>query len=432
MTAAPSPASAARRYVLLTALRWLPTGISLPGMALLAASRGLSPADVGLVFAAYSVVALVLELPTGGLADALGTRPVLVAAAVLQGAGALGFAVAGSVAGFALAMGLLGAGRALDSGPLESWYVDTVARADPAADPTPGLARASSANAIGLTVGAVLGGLTPAAAERWGRDGDVLALPFVLAAGLVAVYLVAVLLLVAPLPRPAGTGASPSGGVRSVPALVRDTVAGTLRDAALRRLAGITLLTGVVLATLESIGPLHFGALAGDAEAGTAVFGTVMAVSFAAAAAGAALAPAVGRLARGSVAAASTMLALVCAAAVAGVGAGSTVVVAGLACAAFYLANAAGWPLRQRLLHARVDAGHRSTTVSAMSVALMVGGIAGNLVVPRLAGVVGLPWCLALTAVPLLAVAVLSLRLPRPADVPDGAGEAVPVAGAAA
>ncbi|MGY1771510.1 MFS transporter [Blastococcus sp. SYSU D00813] len=435
MTAALSPAAATRRYVLLTTLRWLPTGIALPGMALLATARGLPPADVGVVFAVGSAVALVLELPTGGLADALGTRPVLVASAVLQGAGLLVFAAAGSLAGFALATGLVGAGRALDSGPLESWFVDTVARADRAADPTPGLARGSAANAVGLMAGAVLGGLTPAAAQRWGGDGDALAVPFVLAAGLVAVHLTAVLLLVVPLPRPSGSaGPRVRPGVAGVPVLVRDTVAGTLRDGTLRRLAGITLFTGVVLATLESVGPLHFGALAGDPAAGTAVFGTVMAVSFAAAAAGATLAPAAGRLARGSVAAASTVLALACAAAVVGVGTGRHVAVAGAACAAFYLANAAAWPLRQRLLHTRVGAGSRSTTVSAMSVALMVGGIAGSLVMPRLGELLGLPWCLALTAVPLVAIAALSLRLPRPetaAPDRDGAGEAPVPAGRA-
>jgi MFS family permease len=58
-------------------------------VVLLASSRGLSPADIGVVFAVYSMVVLLLELPTGGLADAVGTRPVLVASGLAGAAGLL-------------------------------------------------------------------------------------------------------------------------------------------------------------------------------------------------------------------------------------------------------------------------------------------------------------------------------------------------------
>ena len=118
--------SATRRFVGLTALHWLPVGLSAPVTVLLASARGLSPADIGVVVAVYSVVVLVLELPTGGLADALGHRPVLVLAGLLTTAGLLLLAVADSTALFALAWALKGVGRALDSGPLEAWYVDAV------------------------------------------------------------------------------------------------------------------------------------------------------------------------------------------------------------------------------------------------------------------------------------------------------------------
>jgi len=41
--------------------------------------RGLTLAQVGMVSATQSIVVLLLELPTGGLADAVGRRPVLAA-----------------------------------------------------------------------------------------------------------------------------------------------------------------------------------------------------------------------------------------------------------------------------------------------------------------------------------------------------------------
>ncbi len=77
----PQLAALTRRFVVLSALRWFPTGLLIPLTAVLMQSRGLSLAEIGLVAAAQGVVVVLLELPTGGLADALGRRPVLLAAA---------------------------------------------------------------------------------------------------------------------------------------------------------------------------------------------------------------------------------------------------------------------------------------------------------------------------------------------------------------
>ena len=55
--ATPTPAQAQRRYVGLTALRWLPIGIAAPVTVLLATSRGLSRADIGLTVAVHGTVA---------------------------------------------------------------------------------------------------------------------------------------------------------------------------------------------------------------------------------------------------------------------------------------------------------------------------------------------------------------------------------------
>ena len=45
--------------------------------------RGLGLARVGVVMAVYGITTAVLELPTGGLADALGRRPVLLLSSFL-------------------------------------------------------------------------------------------------------------------------------------------------------------------------------------------------------------------------------------------------------------------------------------------------------------------------------------------------------------
>ena len=70
-------------------------------------------------------------------------------------------------------------------------------------------------------------------------------------------------------------------------------------DVVLRRLLLIGVLTGVVLTTLELLGPLRFAQLAGGPTRGTAVFGVVTAVSFGAAALGSAVAGPARRALRG-------------------------------------------------------------------------------------------------------------------------------------
>ena len=415
--------SAGRRYVGLTALRWLPVGISAPVMVLLAQSRGLSVAQIGLVFAVYGLVAMMLELPTGGLADAIGRRPVLVLSGSLHLVGLLVLAAAQNLPTFIAAVSLVGAGRALDSGPLESWYVDAVHQISPGTDVTPGLSRAAVADGIALSIGAVLGGVLPALAEG---SSNALALPVLVAAGLELVHLAAIIRFVTPLgpPNSAGTRASLRGSVREVPTIVRDTVALAARDQALRLLLAITFLAGMVLTTLELLGPLRFAELAGGRTDGSAVFGIVMAVSFAAAALGSAFATTARRAARGSVPVATAVLLVLCSAALVGIALSPTAVLAGAAYATFYLWNGAGWPLRKQVMHSRVDASRRATTVSASSFALMLGGITGSLSLPLLTEWTSLSTGFAAAGGLLLVSAALSLRLPAS---PPTAGPAAPL-----
>lgn len=411
-------AAVQRRYVGLTALRWLPLGLTVPVMVLLASARGLSPAEIGLVMAVHSIVAVTLELPTGGLADAIGHRPVLVLSVLLGGAGLLTMAAAHGVAVFALALALIGAGRALDSGPLESWFVDAAHQADADADVTHGLSHGAAANGGGLALGAVLGGLAPTLAS--GVGSDVLAVPFLLAAAVDVVYLVALLTLVAPLGTTGGTASRAAllTGLGDVPRVVRATGGLVRRDGILRRLLGVGLLTGVALSALELLGPLRFASLTGSETEGSAVFGVVMAASFGAAAVGSVLAAPARRVARGSTAAATAGLAVLAAAAVVGTSLSPSVLPAALTYAFFYLANAAGWPLRQQLMHARVPAAQRNTSVSVGSFATQIGGVAGSLLIPQLAEATSPTVGFGAIVTALLVIGVISLGLQVPAGTP--------------
>lgn len=429
-----TPAQAGRRYLVLTALRWLPVGISIPVTVLLALSRGLSLADVGLVFLVHSLLVAVLELPTGGLADVVGRRPVLVASGVLHLLSSLAYATAEGLPGFLGAACLLAAGRALDSGPLEAWYVDAVHQADPGADVTPGLSRAGVADCLALAAGAVVGGALPGLLGSAGAD--VLRAPYLLAAVLDVVSIGAVLLLVTPTGpvRERRPGVAPAqrlrralrDGFRAVPLTVRGAVALSVRDPSLRRVLLLSLVCGYSLGTLELVGPALFTDLAGSTTGGSAVFGLVMAASFVGGAAGYALAPLSRHLARGSTRWAVALLSVLSGLALLGVASARTVVLAATAYTCFYLVNAAAWPLLRALGHGRVSAAQRATVVSAWSLALQAGGAASNLLSPRLGGT-GRAYALAGVLAGL--AGLLALGLPR-----DRAPERLPqdVAGSGA
>ena len=161
-----------RRFLGLTALRWLPTGLLMPVTVLLQQDRGLSLAQVGLVTAAQGVVVAVLELPTGGLADTIGRRPVLLWASVFDVASVTLFAAAGSAATFVVAWAVQGVYRALESGPLEAWFVDGALAAAP--DEGVGVAAVERGLAhAGVAIGGAisLGALGAAALVTWPPAG---------------------------------------------------------------------------------------------------------------------------------------------------------------------------------------------------------------------------------------------------------------------
>ncbi|TQN37825.1 nitrate/nitrite transporter NarK [Blastococcus colisei] len=413
MSAPATVRSATRRLVALTALRWLPVGLTTPITVLLAQARGLSLADIGLLFTVHGLVVLALELPTGGLADVLGRRVVVVAGALLHLVSCVVYATATSFAGFLAGVLLLGLGRALDSGPVEAWYVDTVHALDPGGDVAPGLARHSAADGGGLAVGAVVGGFLPALLG--GTDGAALAVPYVAAAVLDVVFVAAVLrLLTEDRPPRAGRVAAALGaGLRAVPGTVAGAVRLSVTDGPMRLVLLLTAVGGLGLVGCELLGPVRFAELAGGADGGAAVYGVVLAISFAAAAVGAIATPALRRLLGGSTRTTCVALSVLGAGATALFAGPDLLLVAAAGFALYYVAHGSSWPLLSAVLHTRVPAEVRATAVSAMSLAMALGGVVGNLAVPRLAAMTSVSTALLVIAAVLALGAVACLWLPH-------------------
>jgi len=371
---------ARRRYLVLVGLRWLPTGLLIPVTVLLALSRGLSLTEIGLIFSIQGLVVLALELPTGGLSDALGRRPVLILASVV-GLLSLGVLyVADSVALFALATLLQGTFRALDSGPLESWYVDATLAAEPGAEIEKGLSAGSVVLSVAIAIGALASGALVAIDPF--EAVPTLALPILVALGLGVVNLIAILTLMREVRVARGVTAV-ADSVRAVPRVIGDGIGLLRASQVLLALVAVELFWGFAMVTFESLFPIRLSEILGDTDQAAAVMGPVSSIAWFVSAAGAAGVVLIS--ARIGVARSAAVLRVVQGLTVVAMGliAGPIgVVVAYLGC---YLAHGASNPMHMTLLHREVDGPHRTTVLSINSMVSQPAGALGAITLAALA-----------------------------------------------
>jgi hypothetical protein len=420
--------SARRRYVTVCVLFWLPLGLTIAPLILLFTERGMAMAAIAGFLAAHSLTAAALELPTGGLSDVVGRRAVLAAAGLLnlaaltlQGLGTTPWVLA-------LGMTLMGAGRALSSGPAEAWFVDTVqAHSGPGAELRTGLARGSTATSAALAAGTLLGGglpwllgLGPDLGARLSEATSQLVLPLSVPPLLgAAVEVVFVLYVLTALPEPPRPPATLRGVIRGIPA----TVAGGLRlggrDVLVRRVLLSAGAAGAALATIELLTPGRAADLTGAAESGAVLFAGLACAGFVCSGLGSHLAPLVARLTgsgeRAVLVSLSTSASglLLLAATVTSTGSLS-MVLAAAGYGLIYLGLGAAGPNENDLLHRRVARTGRATALSVQSLALqLVGALTGLAIGTLPTG--PLPWLLG--GVALLAGALVWTRRSEPAQL---------------
>jgi predicted MFS family arabinose efflux permease len=351
-----------RRYLLLTGLRWLPVGLLIPIFVLVPLSRGLSLTEIGVVFAVQGLVVLALELPTGGLSDALGRRPVLLLAGIVALLSMGLFTIADSVALFVVAMVLQGVYRALDSGPLEAWFVDATLAADPTAEIEHGLGRGTAALSVAIALGALASGALVALQPVPGIDP--LLLPLLVALALHAVHLVAVAVLMTEVPRARDPRAI-AASVRAVPAVIGEGLRLLRSSRVLLCIVLVEAFWGFSMIAFESLFPIRLSELVGGTDAAAAILGPVGSAAWFASAAGAAAVVALSR--RIGVARSAAVLRVVQGLTIVAMGviAGPIGVVAAyLGC---YVAHGASNPMHTTLLHRQVDSSHRTTVLSMNS-----------------------------------------------------------------
>jgi len=275
--------SVERRYALILFLFWFSTALPMSLFILLAQARGMSLGQLGLLTAIYSATIFLLEVPTGGLADAWGRRRVALLGEVVTLAGWGIFLASFSFPTFLVAFLLNGVGRALASGTLDAWFVDSLQAIRPDVDLHPRLARNGAVAFIALGLGAVCGGVIARGFAFLPPDGTAILTPLA-SPGVVAIVLrlglIAAIALLVREPEGRFHAASWRRGIAEVPSLLRDAVRLTAGSCILVRLLAVAGASGVVLSSLELLWQPQFGRLLGAGEARSVFLGVILAGSF--------------------------------------------------------------------------------------------------------------------------------------------------------
>ncbi len=408
-----------RRFVTLTFTRWLATGLSIPVLVLLARERGLSLATIGALMTVYSVTTLVLELPTGGLADVVGRRPLLMIAAAVSATASLVIASATSSGAWALGLSTMGVARALDSGPLQAWFVDAARDIDARASVRGALSGASMSAALGIGVGALSSGalVTLSPLPRHGDTFIALSTPLLIGALLTATN--GILAAVWLTENRAAFTSSARTILSNVPITLRHGAVLVAHHRPLRRIFALTAALGTAVASIELLAPGHFGGLFGSASDAAGPYSLLVTACFAGSAIGSGLAPVATRLLKTPtrvIAAAGVGAALVLPFV-----ASTSLVVAGVAFVAFYLILDIGGPLVDEITHDAVSSSERATVLSMRSMSLQAAAAIVSVSMGALSTVTSIAVSLGVAGLVLSLGSFAMWRYPQPAGVQDSA-----------
>ena len=273
-------------------------GLTVAVVALALIDRGMDLLQISLLFAVYSVTTMAMELPFGGLADTIGRKPVFLSA-VAASVFSLGlFLSSNDFVVLALSFAFIGLGRALRSGTLDAWFVETFRTMAPGVDVQPALAKAQWANAVGLAFGAICGGLLPDAFGHLAsqRGFSVYGVSYGASLILMMVLFVYTLVAIAEAPR-ALTPRPLAQGFKEVPAVITEASLLAFRHRILSMLLLALALFLMATNPVEVFWPTHIKGMLDEGYANTAI-GVLTATYFFSIAMGAALSPRINRLFR--------------------------------------------------------------------------------------------------------------------------------------
>ncbi|GGX51701.1 hypothetical protein GCM10007385_20430 [Tateyamaria omphalii] len=360
-------------------------GLTVSVVALALVDRGMDLFQISLLFGAYSVTTLTMELPFGGLADNIGRKPVFLAATVASLTSLALFLSSSDFYVLALSFAFIGFGRALRSGTLDAWFIEHFKAKAQNVDVQPALAKAQWANGMGLAFGAIVGSWLPdafgAIAVQYGYSAYDVA--YAASFAMMTAVLIYTHFAIVEEPRPLHPKALVQG-FANVPFVVRDAGVLALRHPTLSLL--LAALTLLLMATnpVEVLWPTHVKPMLEEGYANT-VIGLLTAACFFSIAIGASLSPHINRVFRRQNAmtltvAVGCIAVLQSALALQGGVVGFVIVLI-----VYFVALGVGETPASSILHSSVENHQRSTMLSLRSLVQQLGATIGLILVGAIA-----------------------------------------------
>ncbi len=270
-------------YYLAISLFWFATALPLSLHILLFQARGFSLFQIGICLAAYSLTIALLEVPTGGLADAVGRKRVALIAYTLMIGTSVVLLISFTFPILMLGFVLYGAGRALASGALDAWFVDALQAINADIDLQPAFAKAGTFTLLALGIGTFGGSALPGLFPNLPAEGTAVFTPLSIPIVIALLFQIALVLFVAVAvkeKRPTANTNTWRKGFQDVPVLVKDALSLSRQNPVILLLLGATLGGGLAGIVIETFWQPQLSAVLDVQLENTLLFGVMMTGSF--------------------------------------------------------------------------------------------------------------------------------------------------------
>ncbi len=136
-------------------------GIGIPILVLFQLERGLSLIQIGFNMALFGGTVIVLEIPSGIMADIAGHKKVYILSVCLNIIAMAIPVFTGNLVLISITFIIMGAGRAFSSGSLEAIFINKISESENERDMERLITSTQIFIPLGLSLGALLGGLLP-------------------------------------------------------------------------------------------------------------------------------------------------------------------------------------------------------------------------------------------------------------------------------
>jgi MFS family permease len=148
-------------YSLIVFLKSFSTGLLVPVLSLLFIDKGASLSNISKIMGIYSLTVVILELPTGILADVIGRKKIFCLSLIVSLIGYSVILIGQGMIFLCIGIIFYGTSRALSSGSFDALFIDSYIETFGKDKLHKIIARLSVLDSLGLSLGALTGGLLP-------------------------------------------------------------------------------------------------------------------------------------------------------------------------------------------------------------------------------------------------------------------------------